>query len=96
MSVKLGEALYSWLYGAFRASKSSLPIDAIERIKDLSQQLAKNLKSEVLAETISLLKKLQIAVGEGFKEIARDTSVLHDKIEELEHRVAALESISKT
>jgi len=72
------------MYQIFRSAGVTLSTDQTERLRETSDKLFKAIEDASRARAVELIRKMQEAVGEGFKSIGKD-------IDGFEARIRALE-----
>ena len=101
MSEKFRQELHTKLYQLFQITGSFTDIKQLDRFQTVAAQLATVIQKQAQSESIELMRKLQKAVSDGFKETFAANIELEKRITgfkktfaanaELEKRITGLE-----
>lgn len=71
-------------YQLFRAAGFTLSIDQNEKLRSITDQIFAKIEEASKNRSIELIRKMQEAVADGFREIGKDVAELEKRIEKLE------------
>jgi len=75
------------MYQIFRSAGVTLSTDQTQKLRETSDKLFKAIEDASKARAVELIRKMQEAVGEGFKAIGEDVDRLEKKLSALENAV---------
>lgn len=71
-------------YQLFRAAGFTLSIDQNEKLRSITDQIFAKIEEASKNRSIELIRKMQEAVADGFREIGKDVAELEKRLEKLE------------
>jgi phage-related protein len=83
---KWEQELYTSLTQIFRSSGTMLTGPQLEDLQKNVEKFSKLIDERAASTAIEYIRKLQVAVGEGFNDIAKDIEKLEKRVSDIKRR----------
>lgn len=72
------------MYQLFRVAGFTMNIEQNNKLKDISDQLVARIEEISKARSVELIRKMQEAVADGFRDIGKDVAAIEKRLDKLE------------
>jgi hypothetical protein len=72
------------LYQLFRTAGFTLNVDQNDKLRSIADQLYTKIEEAAKARSVELIRKMQEAVADGFREIGKDVAAIEKRLAKLE------------
>jgi hypothetical protein len=72
------------LYQLFRTAGFTLNVDQNDKLRSIADQLYAKIEEAAKARSVELIRKMQEAVADGFRDIGKDVAAIEKRLEKLE------------